>query len=237
MHLWNTRTRELISRFTDHGVHAVRSVALSPVGHMLASGGDDGMIWLRDVHEQEKPGRRLDGHGAHPVRSVAFSADGHACLRRRRRDRPALENRTGEELDSLTGHEGPVCGVAFSPDGHMLASCGDDGTEVSVPEGADADASLTDATPGGFCLRCRVQQRRADARLGRSRRDRPPLERPHGRAARLVDRSPRPRSRCGVQPGRGHARVRRRRRDGAALELATPAPLVATASPCARWTP
>ena len=142
-------------------------MALSPVGHMLASGGDDGMIWLRDVHEQEKPGRRLDGHGAHPVRSVAFSADGHMLASGGDDGTVRLwKARTGEELDSLTGHEGPVCGVAFSPDGHMLASCGDDGTvrlhrnartiiggysftvreadamitiEVSEPNGADPD--------------------------------------------------------------------------------------------------
>jgi WD40 repeat protein len=31
-------------------------------------------------------------------------------------------------LLTLTDHEGPVSCVAFSPDGHLLAACGLDGT-------------------------------------------------------------------------------------------------------------
>ena len=31
-------------------------------------------------------------------------------------------------LKIITGHTGPVCGVAFSPDGHRLASASADGT-------------------------------------------------------------------------------------------------------------
>ena len=35
---------------------------------------------------------------------------------------------TGAGRRTLTGHTGPVRGVAFSPDGGMLASCGEDTT-------------------------------------------------------------------------------------------------------------
>jgi WD40 repeat protein len=35
---------------------------------------------------------------------------------------------TGEHLRTLTGHTGWVIGVAFSPDGRLLATVGDDGT-------------------------------------------------------------------------------------------------------------
>jgi WD40 repeat protein len=70
--LWEAATRRLIRRFVDHEgwVHAI---AFSPNGTLLASGGEDGTIRVRDL----KSGGvyALPAGNAH-VRAVAFSRDG-----------------------------------------------------------------------------------------------------------------------------------------------------------------
>ncbi len=73
VHLWNARTRELVRRFSGNRGHALHRIAFSPDGHMLASAGY-GTIWVRDAHEIEQPGQRLEGHDSR-VLALAFSAD------------------------------------------------------------------------------------------------------------------------------------------------------------------
>ena len=153
---------------------AVDSVAFSPDGHTLASGGDDGTGPAVGRHRPRPPppARPAPDRRAPRVDSVAFSPDGHTLASgSARRHGPALEPPVRPVLTGGSGrrrlggvqprraHAGqrrrrrhgpavgchrprappparpapdrrhrPVTSVAFSPDGHTLASGSDDGT-------------------------------------------------------------------------------------------------------------
>ena len=54
----------------------VDSIAFSPDGRMLASGGGDGTVILWDLQSRQQVGEPLRGYDGQGVSSVAFSPDG-----------------------------------------------------------------------------------------------------------------------------------------------------------------
>ena len=112
----------VIARFSPGA--SVFTVAFSPDGKLLASGGDDNAAILWDVADQNEREVFIE-HGS-SVMSVAFSPDGgrlaSACLDGFVRLWDVANQR---RRISLT-HEGWVRSVAFSPDGQLLASGGGD---------------------------------------------------------------------------------------------------------------
>ena len=109
-----------VRTFQGHG-SSVRSVAFSPDGRTLASGGFDNNIRLWDVADG-KAIRVLRGH-ADAVISVAFGRYGltlaSGCLDKTIK---LWDVDRGMVLRTLEGHTGIVESVAFSPDGRTLAS-------------------------------------------------------------------------------------------------------------------
>jgi WD40 repeat protein len=113
--------------FTFHGhTNRVRSIAYSPDGKLLASGGDDNTIHLWNI--AARSGVTLGRHQDW-VFAVAFSPDGTILASGSQDHTVRLwEVNTGRMLKTLVGHSAPVNSIAFSPDGKLLASAGDDHT-------------------------------------------------------------------------------------------------------------
>jgi RNA polymerase sigma factor (sigma-70 family) len=113
--------RHVLKGHTD----PVLTLAISPDGKTLASGGWDTTVRLWDV-ATGKELRTLNGH-RNQVYTLAFSPDGKT-LASGGWDRTVRlwDVATGKELRTLDGHKASVRALAFSPDGKSLASGGGD---------------------------------------------------------------------------------------------------------------
>ena len=137
--LWNVDTGETERILTGHAgefegvdnghssVEGVKSVAFSPDGKTLASGGGDNVIHLWDIRTGKRE-MTLVGH-THWVFSLAFSPDGKTLASGSvDSDIRLWDAYTGEHKKTLTGHGNWVRSIAFSSDGKTLVSGSDDGS-------------------------------------------------------------------------------------------------------------
>jgi WD40 repeat protein len=126
---WSVASSEKLSEW-DNG-EKVLTLAVSPDGKILASGGGDAQIVLRDS-ETGAVLNRLIGHSRQlAFNGLAFSPDG-ALLASGAMDQKVLvwEVASGKIRYELSGHAEGVQSVSFSRDGKLLASAGNDGKIV-----------------------------------------------------------------------------------------------------------
>lgn len=122
------RVPRLVRTLVGHAA-AVRGVAFSPDGGLLATASNDRTARLWDPATGQHL-RTLTGHGG-SVLAVAFCL-GRRLLATSSRDMTVRlwDPATGRHLRAVAGHNEWVFGVAFSPDGQLLATIGaaDDNT-------------------------------------------------------------------------------------------------------------
>jgi len=141
----SSRTERLVVR--GHA-DVVRSVAFSPDGRHLVSSGQDRQIILWDAIRGVSV-RSLGFSGGNAVQIVAYSPDGREIAVGEVTDSPQdvilLDPETGKVRTRLTGHRSGVSALAFTPDGHTLASAGVDRCiKLWDLTGGDERASLSD---------------------------------------------------------------------------------------------
>lgn len=117
----------LVRTLIPHAGVGIGALAFSPDGTLLATGGDDGRIFLWEI-PSGKQVRSLDGHKGR-ICALVFSPDGRRLASASGDETVALWNPIeGQRLLSGEGHEGCVLSLAFSPDGKTLASGSFDNT-------------------------------------------------------------------------------------------------------------
>jgi WD40 repeat protein/tRNA A-37 threonylcarbamoyl transferase component Bud32 len=123
--VWSMQTGREVQTLRGHSGD-VYTLAFSPDGSRLASAGKNRAV---DVWEPTT-GRLLavlEGC-SDPVRSVAFDAAGTRLVAFDGSTAQVWDSKPSAEPVALKGHTAEVLGVAFSPDGHRIASTGRDGT-------------------------------------------------------------------------------------------------------------
>jgi eukaryotic-like serine/threonine-protein kinase len=114
---------EPVYRFEANGGQAT-ALTFSPGGRLLASGGEDRLIELRDA-ESFTLRKMCCGHTA-AVTSLAFTADGRLVSGSRDTTVRVWDRQSGQEILVRRGHYGAVRSVAVQPETGLIFSGSDD---------------------------------------------------------------------------------------------------------------
>ena len=129
VNLWNLKNDTLTT--LGHHADVVNTVAFSPDGQLLASGGNDHVFKLWDVPRKRHIATldHINNRGRSQVKAVTFSPNGQ-LLATAGVEVKLWDVHTREEITTLE-HGRWVFALAFSPDGEFLAT-GDETGQVNV---------------------------------------------------------------------------------------------------------
>ena len=106
--------------------NSTNKVAISPNGHLLASGNDDGRVQFWDL----RSGTFISEFVPHqePISGIAFSQEGNVLITASHdRTVKLWDLESGQLLQELTGHSGEIRTIALHPYRNILATGGKDG--------------------------------------------------------------------------------------------------------------
>lgn len=123
--LWNTITNKSLK--IDG--HYLDSIAISPDGTRIVTGGQYGILLQRDASNGNDIGRLLEGH-KDSISSVAYSFNGERIISGSSDGTLRLwDAKTGQSIGQpFQRHQGKVSSAAFSRDGARIVSGSDDRT-------------------------------------------------------------------------------------------------------------
>jgi WD40 repeat protein len=123
--VWDLETRRQLATLKGHSSFGVYGVDFSPDGKLLASCGDEVLLWDTASFEQQA---EMSGHTA-PVWCVSFAPDGRTLATASMDETVRLwDPKSGEQRLALYGHSGWITTAKFSPDSKHLFSAGADRT-------------------------------------------------------------------------------------------------------------
>ncbi len=138
--IWDSTTGEAVRVLSGH-TGPVNAVSWSPDGLYLASAGQDASVKIWDG----QTGSQVSSFGqGEPVASVSWSPDSQHVAFASGDDVVIREALTGLTVTTLSGNDGILNAVAWSPAGDLIAAAGEAGL-ISVwrPSGSEARAAIS----------------------------------------------------------------------------------------------
>ena len=119
LYVWDAVKGKRKHSFSDDDIYSIRSVAFSPDGNLLASGGEFGQIHLVDPNTG-KYMKRLEGHSEEVV-AISFSADMRTFVSGSKDGRVRIwDIASGENKQAFDGFFDQVIGFDVSADGKTI---------------------------------------------------------------------------------------------------------------------